>query len=230
MIQYATARIGAILVNINPAYKAAELEYALDTGRREPARAGARLPRTRLRRDARRGPAGCPRCATRSCSRTTGTRSWPRATRVERRRARRARGRRCSSTTRSTSSTRRARPAARRARRSRTTTSSTTRTSSAGRCGYTEHDRVCVPVPFYHCFGMVLGNLACVTHGACMVVPGESFDAAAVLETVQAERCTSLYGVPTMFIAELADPRLRAVRPVAACAPASWPARRARSR
>lgn len=73
--------------------------------------------------------------------------------------------------------------------------------------GYTERDRVCVPVPFYHCFGMVLGNLACSTHGACVVVPGEGFDAGATLEAVQAERCTSLYGVPTMFIAELEHPR-----------------------
>jgi fatty-acyl-CoA synthase len=72
---------------------------------------------------------------------------------------------------------------------------------------YTERDRVCIPVPFYHCFGMVLGNLACVAHGACMVVPGECFDPAATLETVHAEHCTSLYGVPTMFIAELEHPR-----------------------
>jgi fatty-acyl-CoA synthase len=72
---------------------------------------------------------------------------------------------------------------------------------------YTERDRVCVPVPFYHCFGMVLGNLACTSHGACIVVPGAAFDALAVLETVQDERCTSLYGVPTMFIMELDHPR-----------------------
>jgi fatty-acyl-CoA synthase len=71
---------------------------------------------------------------------------------------------------------------------------------------YSEQDRVCIPVPFYHCFGMVLGNLACTTHGSCMVIPGEAFDPLAVLETVQAERCTSLYGVPTMFIAELDHP------------------------
>jgi fatty-acyl-CoA synthase len=73
---------------------------------------------------------------------------------------------------------------------------------------YTERDRVCVPVPFYHCFGMVVGNLAAMTRGACVVVPGESFDARAVLAAVQDERCTSLYGVPTMFIAELAEPEL----------------------
>lgn len=72
---------------------------------------------------------------------------------------------------------------------------------------YSENDRVCIPVPFYHCFGMVLGNLACTTHGACIVVPGEVYDPVAVLETVQAERCTSLYGVPTMFIGELEHPR-----------------------
>src|SRR5258706_3354923 len=72
---------------------------------------------------------------------------------------------------------------------------------------YNERDRVCIPVPFYHCFGMVLGNLCCTTHGACIVVPSEAFDPEAVLESVQAERCTSLYGVPTMFIAELNHPR-----------------------
>ncbi len=73
--------------------------------------------------------------------------------------------------------------------------------------GYTASDRVCLPVPFYHCFGMVMGNLAAASHGACVAVPAEAFDPLAVLETVQAERCTSLYGVPTMFIAELEHPR-----------------------
>ena len=71
----------------------------------------------------------------------------------------------------------------------------------------TEHDRLCIPVPFYHCFGMVLGNLACVTHGACMVIPGEGFDALTTLQCVAEERCTGLHGVPTMFIAELEHPR-----------------------
>ena len=74
-------------------------------------------------------------------------------------------------------------------------------------CGYTEADRVCIPVPFYHCFGMVMGNLACTTHGACIVIPAPGFDpAAGRCGRWQAERCTSLYGVPTMFIAELALP------------------------
>ena len=73
-------------------------------------------------------------------------------------------------------------------------------------CRYTEADRVCVPVPFYHCFGMVLGNLACTTHGAAIVIPNWTFDAEMTLRAVEQERCTSLYGVPTMFIAELALP------------------------
>ena len=71
---------------------------------------------------------------------------------------------------------------------------------------YTAIDRVCIPVPFYHCFGMVLGNLACTSHGACIVVPGEGFDADTTLRVTEQEGCTSLYGVPTMFIAELEHP------------------------
>jgi fatty-acyl-CoA synthase len=71
---------------------------------------------------------------------------------------------------------------------------------------YTEHDKVCIPVPMYHCFGMVIGSLACLTSGAAIVFPGEGFDPLATLEAVAAERCTSLYGVPTMFIAELDHP------------------------
>jgi fatty-acyl-CoA synthase len=74
-------------------------------------------------------------------------------------------------------------------------------------CGYTEEDRVCIPVPFYHCFGMVMGNLGCTSHGACMVVPAPSFEPEATLRAVAEERCTSLYGVPTMFIAALEHPR-----------------------
>ncbi|MGW8380863.1 AMP-binding protein [Streptomyces sp. ODS28] len=73
-------------------------------------------------------------------------------------------------------------------------------------CGYTERDRVCIPVPFYHCFGMVMGNLACTSHGAAMVIPAPAFDPAATLSAAAEERCTSLYGVPTMFIAMLNAP------------------------
>ncbi|HEY6115135.1 MAG TPA: AMP-binding protein [Candidatus Dormibacteraeota bacterium] len=74
---------------------------------------------------------------------------------------------------------------------------------------YTEQDRVCIPVPFYHCFGMVLGNLACTTHGAAMVIPAEAYDPVLTMQTVEKERCTSLYGVPTMFIGELDHPRFK---------------------
>ena len=76
----------------------------------------------------------------------------------------------------------------------------------AGAMNLTEHDRVCIPVPLYHCFGMVIGNLGCLTHGSAMVYPGEGFDPLATLETIAAERCTAVYGVPTMFIAEMDHP------------------------
>ncbi|MDH4363261.1 MAG: AMP-binding protein [Acidimicrobiia bacterium] len=74
-------------------------------------------------------------------------------------------------------------------------------------CNYTPEDRVCVPVPFYHCFGMVMGVLGCTTHGSTIVVPADAFDPDATLAAIAEERCTSVYGVPTMFIAELASPR-----------------------
>ena len=73
-------------------------------------------------------------------------------------------------------------------------------------CGHTELDRIAIPVPFYHCFGMVMGNLGATSHGACMVIPAPGFDPAMTLKAVQDERCTSLYGVPTMFIAQLQHP------------------------
>ena len=76
---------------------------------------------------------------------------------------------------------------------------------------YTEHDRICLPVPFYHCFGCVLGNMAAVTHGSAVVLPGESFHPDATLQAIQAHGCTSIYGVPTMFIAQLDHPRFSSV-------------------
>src|SRR5262249_39322376 len=76
------------------------------------------------------------------------------------------------------------------------------------RVRYSERDRVCVPVPFYHCFGCVLGTLVCAVYGSALVVPAPSFDPAATLEAVAVERCTSLYGVPTLFVAELGHPDL----------------------
>jgi fatty-acyl-CoA synthase len=77
---------------------------------------------------------------------------------------------------------------------------------------YTEHDRICVPVPFYHCFGCVLGNMAAVTHGSAIVIPGESFDPDATLQAIEVQECTSIYGVPTMFIAQMDHPRFGSVR------------------
>ncbi len=77
---------------------------------------------------------------------------------------------------------------------------------SARAMHFSEHDRLCIPVPFYHCFGMVLANLLCLSVGACMVIPAEHFDAPAVLHAIEAERCTAVHGVPTMFIAELEHP------------------------
>ena len=77
---------------------------------------------------------------------------------------------------------------------------------TAGMC-FTEQDRLCIPVPLYHCFGMVMGTLSCVSHGAAAVFPSDGFDPVKALEAVQAERCTALHGVPTMFIAELEHPR-----------------------
>jgi fatty-acyl-CoA synthase len=73
-------------------------------------------------------------------------------------------------------------------------------------CGHTEQDRIAIPVPFYHCFGMVMGNLGATSHGACMVIPAPGFDPGMTLRAVQDEQCTSLYGVPTMFIAQLQHP------------------------
>ena len=232
VVQYATARIGAILVNINPAYKTAELRVRARPVRRlaaDPARAAFRAGRLR-RACSPRCAAACPDAARGARARGRLGRAARAARRRHARRARGARGARCSSTTRSTSSTRPARRASPRARRCRTTTSSTTASSSARRCDYTEHDRVCIPVPFYHCFGMVLGNLACTSHGACMVVPGEAFDAAAVLEAVAGR---ALH----VALRRADDVHRRARRTRAStssicrrCAPASWPARRARSR
>ena len=163
-----------------------------------------------LPRDGRRGPRRPARPRARASSSAT------RATSCCATRPPRSSGPSSTSTSRSTSSTRAAPPARPRARRSRTTTSSTTASSSASSARYTEQDRVCIPVPFYHCFGMVMGNLGCVTHGACMVIPAPAFEPEATLAAVAEERCTSLYGVPTMFIAELEHPDFDVLRPVLA--------------
>jgi fatty-acyl-CoA synthase len=204
--QFATARIGAILVTVNPAYKVAELEYALNKsgvrflvlarGFRGSdytamlAEVGARCPMLRETLVLEDGWAAlladAQRISEAELARVEATVHAEEPINIQ-----------------YTSGTTGFPKAA--------TLSHRNILNNAYLVGralrYTEHDRACVPVPFYHCFGMVLGTLVCAAHGACVVVPGESFDAHAVLESVAAERCTALYGVPTMFIAELEHPR-----------------------
>jgi fatty-acyl-CoA synthase len=206
LVQYATARLGAIMVNVNPAYRLHELEYALRHSGVEVLIASTEHRGSDYRAMAASARTSCP--ALREVVHI-GDRSWDDlladADRMPQ-----------------------GFLAAREAELSCDEpvniqyTSGTTgypkgATLShhsilnngyfvAGTCGYTEQDRVCLPVPFYHCFGMVMGNLGATSHGACIVIPAESFDPAATLHAVQQERCTSLYGVPTMFIAELGLP------------------------
>ncbi|MFC9787145.1 AMP-binding protein [Rhodococcus sp. NPDC127528] len=209
MIQYATAKIGAILVNINPAYRSHELQYVLE-------QAGIRMlvsaASFKTSDYAAMIETVRPQCPDLESVILLGSDDW---------RALAADG----------VAARTADPAALVAAQAGLSadepiniqyTSGTTGFPKGATlshhnilnngyfvgelCHYTEADRVCIPVPFYHCFGMVMGNLACTSHGATMVIPGPAFDPTATLEAVQAERCTSLYGVPTMFIAELADP------------------------
>ena len=215
--QFATARVGAILVTINPAYQAAELEYALRQGRRQPARAwpaASAAPTTS--RCCATSRDSCPalreaivleddwealpgRRATRSATRELAARE---ATlqlddpiNIQ-----------------YTSGTTGAPKGATLSHRNILNNALLHRPQ---RCGYTEHDRVCVPVPLLPLLRHGARHpRRASTHGACMVVPGEAFDPRAVLAAVEAERCTSLYGVPTMFIAELDHPDFDALRPV----------------
>ena len=203
LVQYATARLGAILVNINPAYRSHELQYVL-------AQSGIRTLITypefkgsdyvQMIEQVR---GECP--ALREVV-VIGRPSWDELVQQ---------GRRVS-------------PERVRAREAELSfddpiniqyTSGTTGFPKGATLthhnllnngffvgelvAYSEVDRICLPVPFYHCFGMVMGNLAATAHGACMVIPAGGFDPAATLRAVEQERCTSLYGVPTMFIAEL---------------------------
>ncbi|MFB7864205.1 AMP-binding protein [Streptomyces sp. NPDC056069] len=198
LVQYATARIGAIMVNINPAYRAHELEYVLN-------QAGISLLFATLRHKTSDYQAmveqvrgSCP-----GLRETVyfGEPSWDELF------ARRApegvvpEGLSCDEPVniQYTSGTTGFPKGA--------TLSHHNILNNGYFVGemiaYSEQDRICIPVPFYHCFGMVMGNLAATSHGACMVIPAPSFDPAATLRAVQEERCTSLYGVPTMFIAEL---------------------------
>src|ERR1700742_1387810 len=206
LTQYATAKIGAILVNINPAYGARELEYVLrQSGVRMlvSARAHRSSDYAAMIDEVR------PACPDLEQVILLGSAEWDEVASAERG----------------------ADPAALAAASAALSTddpiniqytSGTTGFPKGATlshhnilnngffvgelCTYTEADRTCIPVPFYHCFGMVMGNLAATSHGAAMIIPAPAFDPVLTLKAVQDERCTSLYGVPTMFIAELAVP------------------------
>ena len=205
VIQYATARVGAILVNINPAYKAQELGHGLTQSGLTLLLLARRFRQTDYVEILERVRPDCP--ALREAVVLDG--EW--TTLLDEsgsidddRLAAREASLTCDDpiNIQYTSGTTGAPKGA--------TLSHHNILNNGFFCGevlrYTEVDRVCVPVPFYHCFGMVIGNLACTSHGACIVVPGEGFDPRGTLAAIEAERCTSLYGVPTMFIAQLDHP------------------------
>ncbi|MYW66675.1 AMP-binding protein [Streptomyces sp. SID8379] len=203
LVQYATARIGAIMVNINPAYRAHELGYVLKQSGVSVLVSSPGHKGTDYRELVRQVAPECPELRERVF---IGDHSWDALV---------AAG----------ESVPYDRLAAREAELSCDDpiniqyTSGTTGFPKGATLshhnilnngywvgetvGYSEQDRVCLPVPFYHCFGMVMGNLGATSHAACIVIPAPSFEPAATLRAVQQERCTSLYGVPTMFIAEL---------------------------
>src|SRR5947209_2878487 len=204
LTQYATAKIGAILVNINPAYRTRELEFVLNQSGITLLVAAERLKSSDY--------AGMiaevrPRCAGLKTVVLIGHPEWQSLLDAGRRLDRGALGAIELDTDDPINIQ---------------YTSGTTGFPKGATlshhnilnngffvgelCDYTEADRICIPVPSYHCFGMVMGNLGATSHGACMVIPAPAFDPAATLAAVQAERCTSLYGVPTMFIAELSVP------------------------
>jgi fatty-acyl-CoA synthase len=204
LTQYATAKIGAILVNINPAYRTRELEFVVN-------QSGTRLL-VAAKKVKTSDYAGMiaevrPRCPRLTDVVLLGSPQWQSMLEDGRRLDRRALDRieldiddpiNVQYTSGTTGFPKGA-------------TLSHHNILNNGffvgeLCNYTEADRICIPVPFYHCFGMVMGNLAATSHGACMVIPSPTFDPVATLEAVQAEHCTSLYGVPTMFIAELSAP------------------------
>ena len=203
LTQYATAKIGAVLVNINPSYRTSELEYVLN-------QSGIRLlvSATEFKSSDYRAMVGQVDCPSLERAVFLGSPEWDEL----------AGGAGADA----------AQLAERAAQLTADDpiniqyTSGTTGFPKGATlshhnilnngffvgelCGYTEDDRVAIVPPFYHCFGMVMGNLACTSHGSTMVVPSEAFDADTALRAVAEERCTSLYGVPTMFIAELEHP------------------------
>jgi len=206
IMQYATAKIGAILVNINPAYRTHELAYALN-------QSGVKLlvSATEFKTSDYRAMVDevRPDCAALAAVIYIGTPDW--ASLVDA----------AASVTAEELADRMASLSFDDPINIQYTSGTTGFPKGATlshhnilnngyfvteTIGFGPDDRLCIPVPFYHCFGMVMGNLGCTTHGACMVIPGPAFDPASALKAVQEERCTGLYGVPTMFIAELGLP------------------------
>ncbi len=206
LLQYATAKIGAILVNVNPAYRAHELAYVLGQSGVSTLVSAVRHKTSDYRAMVEQVAGECPRLA-----RVVyiGDPSWDELV---------AGGEQVPlQDVRDRLESLRPQDAINIQYTSGTTGFPKGATLSHDNilnngyfvgelCGYTEADRIAIPVPFYHCFGMVMGNLAATSHGACMVIPAPSFEAAATMRAVEQERCTSLYGVPTMFIAELGLP------------------------
>ena len=204
LTQYATAKIGAILVNINPAYRARELEFVLNQSGSTLLVAAEKLKTSDY--------AGMiaevrPRCPELKSVVLLGSPQWQAVLETGRRLDRGA----LDAIELDTDDPINIQYTSGTTGFPKGATLSHHNILNNGffvgeLCNYTEADRICIPVPFYHCFGMVMGNLAATSHGACMVIPAPTFDPVATLQAVQAERCTSLYGVPTMFIAELSTP------------------------
>jgi fatty-acyl-CoA synthase len=204
LTQYATAKIGAILVNINPAYRTRELEFVLNQSGSTLLVAAVRLKTSdyaAMIAEVR------PRCPELNTVVLLGSPEWQALLDAGRRRDRGV----LDTIELDTDDPINIQYTSGTTGFPKGATLSHHNILNNGffvgeLCNYTEADRICIPVPFYHCFGMVMGNLSATSHGACMVIPAPAFDPVATLEAVQAERCTSLYGVPTMFIAELSAP------------------------
>ncbi|RJO74885.1 AMP-binding protein [Nocardia panacis] len=198
LVQYATAKIGAILVNINPAYRTGELEYAL---RQSGIRLLVAAERFKTSDYAGMIEQVRPNCPDLTQVLLLGTSQWDAVARsvIESERLAEL------AATLSTDDPINIQYTSGTTGFPKGATLSHHNILNNGYfvgelCGYTEQDRICVPVPFYHCFGMVMGNLAATSHGAAIIIAAPSFDARAALAAVAEEKCTSLYGVPTMFI------------------------------